>query len=71
MKHVVTTDCVRITCESVGLEVYVRVAELGELEPDVYPPRELIFCLNAGEMEAVLCALAAARLDSQLRDRGV
>jgi hypothetical protein len=71
MKHVVTTSTVRVTCESVGSDVFVSVAELGELEPDLYPPRDLIFCLDDGELEAVLCALADARRDRELRDRGV
>lgn len=71
LKHVVTTDNVRVTAEAVGREVYVSVTELAVDPVDQVIARGVIFAVNAGELEAVLCALADARRDSQLRDREV
>lgn len=71
MKHVVTADEVRLVFTAVDDRVYVTAAELPLAIEDQAIASRVIFSLSPGDVERVLCALAAARLDSQLRDRGV
>lgn len=71
MKHIVTTDEVRLEFTAVDDRVYVNASELAATLEDQAVCGRVIFSLLPGDVERVLCALAAARLDSQLRDRGV
>lgn len=71
MKHVVSTSSMKLTCTAVDRDVYVTIDELDPAGTDTAFCRTVLFRLLPGEVEAVLCALADARRDSQLRDRGV